>query len=98
MEQTHGAFLKPLSLCPLPYNYLDFSPEDFALHRLPLVRVRRTTPLRIPQRAAYPFVLATRPRPHLDHAGQHHVDRERPLVVAMLRHRINDFTPNSDRL
>src|SRR5579875_3697261 len=80
MQQTHGEFLKLLSLGPLPQGRVDFLLEDHALQRLTLVCMRRPTVLPVPRRPApvYPLRLVTRPRPRLDHAVQYQLDRERP--------------------
>src|SRR5487761_916298 len=96
MQQTHSEFLKLLALCPLPHNRLDFLVEDLPLHRLTLVRMRRTTLRRVPRRttAVHQLLLRTRPRPRLDHAGQYQVDREGSDTGVQVAHLLLTRTPH----
>src|SRR5262249_35491027 len=79
-EQAQSEVLKLLRLGPLLHNRLDFCPEDLALQRLALIRVRRPAVLRVPRRPppVHQVRLGAPPRPRLHQAVQAQVARERP--------------------
>lgn len=96
MQQTPSEFLKLLSLGPLPQSRLDFLTEDLALHRLPLLRMRRPTLHAVPRTTAavHQRLLGTRPRPDLDHAVQHQVHRKRPDAGVHVTHLLLARSPH----
>src|SRR5262249_38945073 len=88
IEQAPREISKSFLLCSPPHHRSDFSPEDLALQRFALVRVRRPPLLGVPRRSAavYQRLLGALPRPRLHEAVPQQVDRKRPDARVHVAH------------